>query len=112
MFGDASKYKQVPFGHVAANKHGLVRGPFGGSLKKEIFVESGYLVYEQSHAISGGYDSSRYFVTEEKYRDMERFQVYPDDLIISCSGTIGRVFLIPPKAPTGVINQALLKIRL
>ena len=59
-------------------------------------------MYEQSHAISGGYDSSRYFVTEEKYSEMERFQVYPDDLIVSCSGTIGRVFLIPRKLQTGL----------
>jgi|TARA_R100000808_G_scaffold20878_1_gene45073 type I restriction enzyme S subunit len=112
MFGDDSKYKQVPFGNLVDKKNGLVRGPFGGSIKKEIFVESGYLVYEQSHAIKGGYDSSRYFITGEKYMEMERFQVCTDDLIVSCSGTIGRVFIIPPNAPKGVINQALLKIRL
>ena len=28
------------------------RGPFGGSLKKGIFVKEGYAIYEQSHAIS------------------------------------------------------------
>ena len=30
---------------------GLVRGPFGGTLKKESFVDSGFKVYEQRNAI-------------------------------------------------------------
>ena len=29
----------------------FVRGPFGRALKKEIFVNEGYAVYEQQHAI-------------------------------------------------------------
>ena len=41
---------------------------------------------------------------------MHRFSVSPGDFIISCSGTIGRIFQIPPDAPQGVINQALLKL--
>ena len=35
---------------VSKNKNSIKRGPFGGALKKEIFVEEGYLVYEQYHA--------------------------------------------------------------
>ena len=29
----------------------FIRGPFGGSLKKECFVNNGYAVYEQQNAI-------------------------------------------------------------
>ena len=29
---------------------------------------------------------------------------------MSCSGTVGKVSLVPPDAPAGIINQALLKI--
>ena len=29
---------------------------------------------------------------------------------MSCSGTIGEVYIIPSNAPVGVINQALLKL--
>ena len=29
----------------------FVRGPFGGSLKKNCFKEDGFAVYEQQHAI-------------------------------------------------------------
>ena len=35
----------------------FVRGPFGGSLKKSMFKESGYVVYEQKHAIYDRFDN-------------------------------------------------------
>ena len=87
----------------------FVRGPFGGSLKKACFVPSGYPVYEQQHAIYSTF-TFRYFVNEEKYNEMKRFTTHPGDLIMSCSGTIGKVAIIPEDAPIGIINQALLKL--
>ena len=86
------------------------RGPFGGSLKKDIFVRSGYAVYEQSHAIANDFSEFRYFIDEEKFTEMRGFHVRPGDLIMSCSGTMGKVAIIPDNAPKGVINQALLKL--
>ncbi len=66
------------------------RGPFGGSLKKEIFVKEGYAVYEQSHAISQDFSSVRYFIDKKKFEEMQGFKVRPNDVIMSCSGTMGR----------------------
>lgn len=37
----------------------FVRGPFGGSLKKSVFKESGYVVYEQKHAIHDHFNQLR-----------------------------------------------------
>lgn len=89
----------------------FTRGPFGGSLKKSMFVESGYAVYEQKQAIHNDYDSLRYFVNKEKFEEMKRFEVKPNDLLMSCSGvTLGRVSEVPKEAPKGIINQALLKL--
>lgn len=87
----------------------FIRGPFGGSLKKDIFVPSGYAVYEQQHAIYGKFDF-RYFITEEKYLEMQRFKVSPGDIIMSCSGTMGKTAIIPNGCKEGIINQALLKL--
>ena len=87
----------------------FVRGPFGGSLKKEIFTDEGYAVYEQQHAIYGEFNF-RYHVDEQKYQEMIRFSVKPGDLIVSCSGTMGKITIIPDDAPAGIINQALLKL--
>lgn len=89
---------------------GFVRGPFGGSLKKSIFVADGYAVYEQQHAIYDQFDDVRYFIDEAKFKEMKRFELRPNDLIMSCSGTMGRVAIVPKDIKRGVINQALLKL--
>ena len=118
MFGDPRTnnknwHMNTLEGIVANDKHSIKRGPFGGSLKKEIFKESGYLVYEQTHAIHNDYNFARYYIDEKKYKEMQIFKVVPGDLIISCSGvTLGRISEIPPNAAPGIINQALLKISL
>jgi type I restriction enzyme S subunit len=89
----------------------LVRGPFGGSLKKEIFVQEGFAVYEQQHAIYGDFSTIRYRISSEKFNEMKRFSLLPGDLIMSCSGTMGKVRIVPKEAEPGIINQALLKIK-
>jgi len=96
----------VEFGEIG----NFVRGPFGGSLKKSIFKQSGIAVYEQQHAIYDKFDSFRYFVDENKYQEMKRFEVKAKDLIMSCSGTYGKIAVVPEGSPKGIINQALLKI--
>lgn len=98
---------------VIDDKNAIKRGPFGGALKKEDFVDSGYLVYEQRHAIHDDFEYAKYYVTKEKYESMIGFKVIPGDLIISCSGvTLGRIAEIPRNAKEGIINQALLKLSL
>ncbi len=97
---------KVKLGDVAD----FIRGPFGGALKKEIFKETGYLVYEQYHAINNDFNFGRYFIDKEKYQEMKRFSVNAGDLIISCSGTMGRIAIIPDIYKDGIINQALLKL--
>ncbi len=99
-------WTEVTLGEISE----MVRGPFGGSLKKEIFVEKGFAVYEQQHAIYGDFNKVRYQISQEKFIEMSRFQVKPGDLIMSCSGTMGRVVRIPKGIQEGIINQALLKI--
>ncbi len=87
------------------------RGPFGGSLKKEIFVDRGYKVYEQKHAINNDFSIGNYYIASEKFEEMKGFELIPDDIIMSCSGTIGRFAVFPANAEKGIINQALLRLR-
>ena len=89
----------------------LKRGPFGGALKKEIFVKHGPMVYEQRNAIYDDCKNGKYFITEEKFNEMKDFSVIDNDLIVSCSGTLGKVAKIDKESPRGIINQALLRVR-
>ena len=93
----------------------MVRGPFGSALKKEYFVEKGdntYKIYEQKHAIQKSAIIGTYYISKEKYEELQRFEVFPNDIIMSCSGTIGELFIIPNNAEKGIMNQALLKFTL
>ncbi|EOW9101364.1 restriction endonuclease subunit S [Vibrio cholerae] len=109
---------QLPKGWVEtkwkdiAGVDGFRRGPFGGNLKKSCFVQEGFAVYEQYAPINDDCSSFRYFITEEKFEELSGFQVNVGDFLISCSGTMGRITRVPEGAPQGVINQALLRIRL
>ena len=91
---------------------GLIRGPFGGALKKEFFVKSGYKVYEQKNAIYKSVKLGNYYIDHNKFKELSRFEIKKDDFILSCSGTIGKIYRIPLIFEKGVINQALLIIRL
>ena len=118
MFGDpVSNPKGWEFKTIEqitkSGKGSIKRGPFGGALKKEIFVEEGYLVYEQFHALNNDFSRSRYFIDENKFNELKGFEVLPGDIIISCSGVyLGKLAIIPQNARKGIINQALLKVTL
>lgn len=105
MLKENSKYTQKKLGDICK----FVRGPFGSSLKKEFFTNKGYAVYEQQHAINRDF-KIRYFVSEDKFNQMKRFAVKTGDLIMSCSGTMGKISIITEDSPKGIINQALLKL--
>ncbi|EOX4938272.1 restriction endonuclease subunit S [Vibrio alginolyticus] len=109
---------QLPKGWVETKWDNIVgvdgfrRGPFGGNLKKSCFVDEGYAVYEQYAPINDDCEQFRYFITQDKFDELKGFQVHEGDFLISCSGTMGRITCVPKGAPIGVINQALLRIRL
>ena len=104
-----ANWKIVKLADVLQGK-GYIRGPFGSSLKRKELLTEGVPVYEQQHAI---YNSRcfRFFIDSKKFEEMKRFQVITNDLIISCSGTVGMVSIIKDKDPKGIISQALLLLR-
>jgi len=97
--------------HIVSNK-GLIRGPFGGALKVDTFVPHGYKVYEQKNAIYNDFTLGTSFIDEEKFEELNRFSIIENDILMSCSGTIGKTALVPKDVEPGIINQALLIIRI
>ena len=94
----------------ALGEKGYIRGPFGSALRRPELKTNGIPVYEQQHAITGTREF-RFYIDEQKYQSMKRFAVQPDDLIVSCSGTLARVSMICSDDPIGIISQALLILR-
>ena len=91
------------------------KGPFGSSLTKSMFVPKSngtYKVYEQKNAIQKNSTLGTYYITKEKFDSLSGFAVQPFDIIVSCAGTIGETYVLPNNTPKGIINQALMLIRL
>ena len=91
------------------------KGPFGSSLTKSMFVPdspNAYKVYEQKNAISKDATLGHYFIDKDKYDELKGFAVQPEDIIVSCAGTIGETYVLPLNIREGIINQALMTIRL
>ena len=119
---DTPHYENVPFevpegwawcklGDLAFYK----KGPFGSSLTKSMFVaqsDNAYKVYEQKNAIQKDHKLGSYFISKEKYESLIGFAVQPNDIIVSCAGTIGETYVLPENIREGIINQALMLIRL
>ncbi len=104
-----NEWNETILSEVLVDK-GYIRGPFGSALKRGDMKEDGIPVYEQQHAIYNSREF-RYYIDEQKFNEMKRFQVRKDDLIISCSGTVGKVSIIKDDDPNGIISQALLLLR-
>ncbi len=91
------------------------KGPFGSSITKSMFVPdsaSAIKVYEQKNAINKDATLGNYFISEEKYESLKGFEIFPNDIIVSCAGTIGETYVMPETMRKGIINQALMKISL
>lgn len=97
---------------IEHNSYSIKAGPFGSSLKKSFYVETGYKIYGQEQVIAGNHKIGDYYINEEKYQDLISCAVKPRDILISLVGTIGKVLILPTEIEKGVINPRLIKITL
>ena len=92
------------------------KGPFGSSLTKSMFVPQGIdtvKVYEQKNAIQKDHTLGSYYIKRDYYESkMSSFTALPGDIIVSCAGTIGETYVMPSDIELGIINQALMRMRI
>ena len=111
-FAIPESWKWVRLGELGDYK----KGPFGSALTKSMFIADSHeavKVYEQKNAIKKDWKLGNYFIDKKYYEEkMKGFTVLNGDLIVSCAGTIGEQYFIPSEARIGIINQALMRIRI
>ncbi|MBG9984896.1 restriction endonuclease subunit S [Aerococcaceae bacterium DSM 111022] len=110
--GFEGSWQIIKFNDLLNATEGIRRGPFGSALKKEFFVnDSQYVVYEQHNAIYNTFQT-RYKISKDKYNELIKFRVSEGDFIMSGAGTIGKIARVPKDIQNGVINQALIRIKI
>lgn len=102
----------VRFGDLGSYK----KGPFGSAITKSMFVPKGngaVKVYEQKNAIQKDATLGDYYIRREYFESkMTGFEVFPGDIIVSCAGTIGETYVMPEQIEQGIINQALMRMKI
>ena len=97
---------------VRKDKNALKAGPFGSSLKKEMYVKSGYKIYGQEQVIGGDENIGHYYIDENKYKELISCKIAPNDILISLVGTVGKVLILSANCKPGIINPRLIKVSL
>jgi type I restriction enzyme S subunit len=96
---------------LSGEKKGMATGPFGMMLKKNEQQNSGVPVLGIENIGEGVFQMpNKVFVTNEKAEELNSFRVEANDVIISRSGTVGEICLVPEKMRGSIISTNLIKV--
>jgi len=119
MFGprntDYRTWPEVEIRSLAADHKGAMRtGPFGSNLLHSEFTENGDVaVLGIDNAVQNRFSLGEpRFITSEKYKELESYRIFPDDVIVTIMGTIGRSAVIPKDIPLAINTKHLAAITL
>lgn len=112
---EIENWDEVKFEELAEKKKASMRsGPFGSSLLHGEFTESGDVkVLGIDNVVTNRFTwkKSR-CITNEKFKELKRYQVFPNDVLISIMATLGRTAVVPNDIPLCINSKHLAAITL
>jgi len=92
-------------------KNAIVDGPFGTQMKIGEYVDEGIPIIEMNF-LEGYpfYKKFKKFITEDKYKEVERSAVKKNDIVISKTGTLGLLGIMTDLYDKAIIVSRLAKI--
>lgn len=94
------------------DKLNIKTGPFGSTLTGKTIDYSDYCVYSQANLISNDFTKTKNYISMEVYDTLISYYAYPNDILLSMMGTIGKCKIIPNGIKKGIIDSHIIKISL
>jgi type I restriction enzyme S subunit len=98
---------------LSTSRSGMKTGPFGSLLKKHEHRPEGIPVLGIENIGPTGYvPGNRIFITERKADQLSKYDIQPNDILISRSGTVGEVCIVPEGLGSARFSTNLMRIAL
>lgn len=117
MFGssnkDFKKWSVFNISNLAEQKKGSMRtGPFGSDLLHSEFIDNGPVrVLGIDNVVNNRFEwSSIRCISLKKFEGLKRYQVFPNDVLISIMATNGRTAVVPENIPKCINSKHLAAI--
>jgi type I restriction enzyme S subunit len=90
---------------------GIQMGPFGGMLLDLSANDTGFKVYGQENTISGDFSRGSRWVSESRFRDLEKYCLRDGDLVLTRKGSLGNARLIFNLPQPGICDSDTIRVR-
>ena len=97
---------------VRTSSKGIQIGPFGSSLTQLRDEDTGFKLYGQEHTISGDFCRGSRWITQEKFRQLRRYELLPNDVVLTRKGSLGKCRLVPHGLKRGIMDSDTIRVRL
>jgi type I restriction enzyme S subunit len=111
--GDSKDWQNVNFRTVTINsRDGIKTGPFGSMLKKHEHTLQGVPVYGVENVRNLEFlPKNKIFITQEKADQLSNYDVKSGDILLTRSGTVGELCVVPRGIPNSRMSCNLMRIR-
>jgi len=95
-------------------KAAMKMGPFGSSLKKEYFVNTGvrFKVYGQENVFKNNMFEGNRYINKERFIKLKSCEIFPGDFLITVMGTIGKTMVVPQNFERGIMDSHLIRLQI
>ena len=97
---------------LKSEKGAIKTGPFGSHLKGDDMKGGDFKVINQRSVIDNEFTSGDFFVSQQKYRELIGFKIFPEDILVTTRGTIGRTAIAPINLRDSILHPCLMRLQI